>query len=104
MNNVLRLSIPLMAGVLLGGMFFGGLWWTIRRGLVSPRPVVWFLCSLLLRTGLTLAGFYLISFGNPSKLLTCLLGFLVARLIVTRWTQYSAQRESRLCLEDHHAS
>ena len=104
MSNALELLMPLIVGMLLGGLFFGGLWWTIRRGLASPRPVVWFLGSLLLRTGLTLAGFYLIAGGNPSRLLACLLGFLVARLIVTRWTRHSDDRESRLTSETRHAS
>ena len=35
-------------GALLGSIFFGGLWWTVRQG-VCPKPVLWFLGSLLLR-------------------------------------------------------
>ena len=36
-------------GGLLGTMFFGGLWWTVRTGVSSQRPALWFLGSLVLR-------------------------------------------------------
>ncbi len=72
------------AGVFLGAFFFGGLWWTVRRGASSKWPALLFLGSLLLRTGVTLAGFYLVSSGHWERLLACILGFTVARLIMTR--------------------
>ena len=49
--------LPLVAGVLLGAIFFGGLWWTVRKGVSSKRPALWFFGSLLLRTSIVLAGF-----------------------------------------------
>ena len=69
-----------MAGMLLGAIFFGGLWWTVRKGVSSPRPALWFLGSLLLRTSIALAGFYFVSGGHWERLLACLLGFVIARL------------------------
>ena len=84
MNETLSLVLALATGVLLGAMFFGGLWWTIQKGSLSERPALWFLGSLLLRTSIALAGFYLIARGHWENLLVCLLGFLIARLIVTR--------------------
>ncbi len=56
---VSALVLPLIAGVLLGMFFFGGLWWTIRRGVSSKQPAALFFFSLLLRTGIALAGFTL---------------------------------------------
>lgn len=76
----------LMAGLVLGSVFFGGLWWTVRRGFASSSPAVWFLGSMLLRTGLTLTGFYLISRGHWGRLVACLCGFIVARFFVMRLT------------------
>lgn len=73
----------LAVGALLGGLFFGGLWWTVRKSLASPRPAVWILCSLLLRVGITFVGFYWISSGHWERLLLCLLGFLMARQLIT---------------------
>ena len=86
MNETLTLVLALVTGVLLGAMFFGGLWWTVRKGVSSKRPALWFLGSLLLRTSIALAGFYFIARGHWERLLVCLLGFVIARLIVTRLT------------------
>lgn len=52
MNETLALLLAWVAGVLLGVIFFGSLWWTVRRGLSSKRPALWFLSSLLLRTSI----------------------------------------------------
>ncbi len=87
MIEMLRLAPALVAGVLLGAMFFGGLWWTVRKGISSQRPALWFFCSLLLRMSIALAGLYFVSGGHWERLLACLLGFVTARLIVTRLTR-----------------
>ena len=60
MNETLTLVLALVTGVLLGAIFFGGLWWTVRKGVSSERPALWFLGSLLLRTSITLTGFYFV--------------------------------------------
>ena len=66
MNDLLALALAFVAGALLGAFFFGGLWWTVQKGVASERPAVWFLGSLLLRTAVILAGFYLVSQGHWS--------------------------------------
>ncbi len=38
MNEIWGLVPALVTGVLLGAMFFGGLWWTVRKGVSSARP------------------------------------------------------------------
>lgn len=86
MNEFLILALALMAGLLIGAIFFGGLWWTVQKGVLSPRPALWFFGSLLLRMSLVLAGFYFVSDGHWQRLLPCLLGFVVARFIVTQLT------------------
>jgi F1F0 ATPase subunit 2 len=77
----------LLAGFALGAVFFGGLWWTVRRGAVSPTPARWFIGSLVLRTTTVLAGFYAVGAGQPALMGLCLLGFLVARAVVLRATR-----------------
>jgi hypothetical protein len=42
MNETVILVLAGSAGVLLGVFFFGGLWWTVRRGLSSKRPALCF--------------------------------------------------------------
>jgi F1F0 ATPase subunit 2 len=77
----------LLAGFALGAVFFGGLWWTVRRGALSPTPARWFIGSLVLRTTTVLAGFYAVGAGQPALMGLCLLGFLVARAVVLRATR-----------------
>lgn len=95
MNEPLMLVLAGVAGLLLGAIFFGGLWWTVRKGVSSPRPVLWFLGSLLLRMSIALTGFYVVSDGQWQRLLLCLLGFFMARLAVTWLTQSSAASHAR---------
>lgn len=84
MKGALDLLAPLLGGVGLGLFFFGGLWWTVRRGIRSKHAAAWFTGSLLLRTGAALAGMYWCTAGRWEKLLACVAGFIVARLLVTR--------------------
>ena len=102
MNDTLSLALAFATGVLLGAIFFGGLWWTVRKGLSSTQPALWFLGSLLLRTSIALAGFYLIARGHWERLLVCLVGFMIARLIVTRFTR-AASKPTFLEKESSHA-
>jgi F1F0 ATPase subunit 2 len=87
MNETIILAAALAAGVLLGAIFFGGLWWTVRKGMTAKSPALWFLGSSLLRMGIVLAGFYFVARGDWKKLLPCLLGFLIARFAVLRLTR-----------------
>ncbi|MGD1096373.1 MAG: ATP synthase subunit I [Bryobacteraceae bacterium] len=84
MNETWSLLLALVTGVLLGAIFFGGLWWTVRKGFSSQQPALWFFGSMLLRTGVTLAGFYFVARGHWERLLVCLFGFVMARVIVTQ--------------------
>ena len=103
MNEPLALVLAGMAGLVLGAVFFGGLWWTVRKGVSSQRPARWFLGSLLLRTGIVLAGFYFVAGGRWERLLPCLLGFVMARLAVTWLTRPSAGRQICPAQEVRHA-
>jgi F1F0 ATPase subunit 2 len=88
MPEFVILVLAAFVGGGLGAFFFGGLWWTVSRGLVSPIPAVWFLGSLLVRTGVAGVGFALVAAGHWDRLLACLLGFVIARIIVTKITAH----------------
>ena len=84
--------LSLFAGAALGLIFYGGLWWTVLKGLSAEgragrHPAVWFLGSEVLRTGITLTGFYLVASGDLKRLLFCFGGFLIGRVAVTRFTR-----------------
>ena len=103
MNETLTLALALAAGAGLGAIFFGGLWWTVRRGVSSKQPALWFAGSLLLRMSIALAGFYFIGLGHWERLLLCLLGFVLARFLVTRLTGPPVERPSSAGQEASHA-
>ena len=103
MIDSLRLAFALVAGILLGAVFFGGLWWTVRKRISSKHPALWFFGSMLLRMSIVLLGFYFILGGSWQRLLVGLLGFIVARLIVTRLTRVVNQSD-QLAQEAGHAS
>jgi len=103
MDDTLALVLAWGAGGGLGGVFFGGLWWTVRKGLSSEQPALWFLASMLLRTTVVLAGFYFVSAGHWVRVLPCVLGFVMARLLVTWLVRASAEGSSVGVQESHHA-
>ena len=104
MNEYLELLLALGAGLLFGTMFFGGLWWTIRKGLSSKRPALWFFGSMLVRTGLTLSGFYFIAGNNLFRLLVCLIGFGIARVVAARYVRADMPATVKLSEVARHAS
>jgi F1F0 ATPase subunit 2 len=87
MNELLQLAFALVAGILLGELFFGGLWWTVRKVDSSKHPALLFLGSMLVRSFIVLVGFYFILGSSWQRLLAGLLGFIIARQIITRLTQ-----------------
>ena len=103
MNEPLTLALAWMAGAALGALFFGGLWWTVREAVSSPRPALWFFGSMLARTGAALAGFYFISGSRWERILLCLVGFLMARFAVMRLTRPRREGAPRAGQEVSHA-
>lgn len=74
----------LAMGILLGAIFFGGLWWTVRIGIGARSAPAWFTVSLLFRACLILGGFYYIAASGLQPVLLCICGFLIARAAVSR--------------------
>ena len=103
MTEALAVALATVAGAALGALFFGGLWWTVRKLVSSTQPALWLLGSLLLRTSLAVAGFYVVSGGRWDRLLACLLGFALARVLVTWLTPPPADPRSRPAREAIHA-
>jgi F1F0 ATPase subunit 2 len=84
MRDVLAFAGAGVAGVGLGAVVFGGLWWTVREAVSSRVPALWFAGSLLVRTAVVLSGLYFVSGGDWKRLAACLVGFFAARMAVTR--------------------
>jgi F1F0 ATPase subunit 2 len=88
--------VALLEGALLGLFFFAGLWWTVRKLTSSKHVALLFLSSMLLRTGIVVLGFYFILGDNWQRLLAGLLGFIIARIIITRLTRPADQSKNRV--------
>lgn len=82
--TALTLLAALFAGAGLGLLFFGGLWWTVRRLPGSDRPGLLLGGSFLLRTALVVGGFWLVMGASWQRAAACLLGFLLARTLLVR--------------------
>jgi F1F0 ATPase subunit 2 len=82
MNPFLLLVFAM--GLFLGGIFFGGLWWTVRRAMASPHPARWFLISLIVRSSIVVFGFYALAGQDCQRWVACVLGLILARVIVIR--------------------
>lgn len=96
--------LPLLGGILLGIIFFGGLWYTITHGVVASHPEIWFLLSLLARMSLAVVGFVVLSRGRWDRLLACLAGFLMARIAVLYWLPLPLSPQLKTTTEEPHAS
>ena len=103
MNDMLPLIMAGIAGLLLGVLFCGGLWLTVYKGATSERPALWFVGSFIFRMSAALSGFYLVSGGHWSRMLTCLLGFALGRIIVMRLPQLPGEGHRRLAKGVSHA-
>lgn len=77
--------IAFAAGAALGGLYFGGLWLTLRCALRTRGTTRWLLLSFAVRAVLALAGLYGVVQalgGRGAALALCLLGFMAARLVM----------------------
>jgi len=87
MNDILIMILVFIAGLLLGTLFFGGLWLTVKKAVTSKKPALIILGSFVFRISITLVGFYFLGAGNLQRLLLALLGFISARFLVIYFTK-----------------
>ncbi len=97
MNEFLHLFIAILEGALLGVFFFAGLWWTVRKLNSSKHVALLFLGSMIVRTCVVVLGFYFVLGDSWQSLVAGLLGFVIARMFITRLTRIADQ--SKLLLE-----
>jgi F1F0 ATPase subunit 2 len=102
MNEIVYKILAFIVGLLLGTIFFGGLWFTVRKLVTSKRPALWFLGSFILRVSITLIGFYYISSGSWQRLLICVTGFITARYSVIFFTKSYKEKQVLLKKEVSH--
>lgn len=75
--------LRLVCGLLLGIFFYGGLWLTVRRLLITDHPFAVTLGSLLARSAVTLTGFILLIGAHWQNAVWALIGFTAARFLLS---------------------
>ncbi len=80
----MRLILCFAGGVLLGGLFYGGLRLTVRRMILARRPLLMAVTSFLIRLALVAAGLVFISRGGLGCLAVAFFGFFLVRILMTR--------------------
>lgn len=84
------------AGSLMGGLFFGGLWFTVKKSISSKNPALRIFISFILRMGMALLGFYYMAQFGWQAMLLGLFGFTAARFIVTYFTERYDKKQNWL--------
>lgn len=81
----LSFILILLAGFGLGILFYGGLWMTVRALPDSRHPTVLALGSFWGRTALVIAGFLFTTARRWQNAVVCLVGFVLARIVLGHW-------------------
>ncbi len=89
MTDLNLIFLAAVAGFILGGLYFGGLWLTIRHLPDSRHPALLMLGSFMLRSFFVAAGFYPMIQQDWHNALFMLIGFILARLLLTRYVKPS---------------
>ena len=88
MTNVLPMLVGIVAGfaagAALGVVFFGGLWWTAQRLLMSPRPGLLALASLVVRSCVLGGGLLLVARCGIAAVVAAAGGTLLVRQLMIR--------------------
>jgi F1F0 ATPase subunit 2 len=85
MNGLLALGLAFAAGVVLGAFYFGTLWLVVRRLDRAAWPAVWLGATGIVRLAVVIGLFALLVGPRWERLLAALVGFLAARVVLTRW-------------------
>lgn len=78
------LILVFAAGMGAGTVFYGGLWWTVLKGITARQPGLLFAGSFFGRMAAVAAAIYLISGARLERLAVCMLGFFMARAVIMR--------------------
>jgi F1F0 ATPase subunit 2 len=92
LQTTLILVPQMLGGIVLGTLFFVGLWWTVRQSNTAKNPAVLMLGSLIVRMAIVLAGFYWLGANDWKRIMACFIGFFIARFVIIK---LSAQWENQ---------
>lgn len=76
--------LSFLTGIAIGGVYFAGLWETVRKLPEAEKPIRRMVLSFVLRATLAVACFTLVMQGGWECLAAAMLGFLTIREILLR--------------------
>ncbi|MDA3971520.1 MAG: ATP synthase subunit I [Desulfobulbaceae bacterium] len=79
MTNIPILLTMLCAGGVLGLFYFGGLWLTLHGLTGKSRWFLWMGASFMVRSTITVAGFWFLGAGDWQRFVALLTGFTLVR-------------------------
>jgi F1F0 ATPase subunit 2 len=89
---IAELALSLVGGMILGSIYLGGLFLTVRRLNDVSQPAMLMLGSYALRLAILLGGFYFIMDGRWERLVAALAGFIIVRTVIIRTVRPEAFR------------
>jgi F1F0 ATPase subunit 2 len=80
--NWLLIVISLITGIILGIIYFGGLWITVRYMVNREHPYFLIFISFGIRLTIIMAGLYIILVHGWVYLVISLVGFILTRILI----------------------
>jgi len=94
-REFLYMIFAFIAGIVLGMFFFGGLWYTVKKAVNAKMPALWFLGSFIIRVCIVMIGFYYIVQVGWQALIISVVGFIVARFVVSYITKSAEKKQTK---------
>lgn len=85
----------LAAGAVLGCLYFGGLWWSVRQIKNIEHKKLFLFSSWLFRSVALCGGLFLLAHYNPQMLLGGAAGLLAARFLIVHIVKQKTVKEAR---------
>ena len=77
-----QLLLSAIVGGLLAALYVTALWWSLRGLSRASSPALWILTTAGARLILVVAGFWVLTRGQPLSLAAAVVGFIVARTLL----------------------
>ena len=93
----IEMSVAIGCGILIGLLYFGGLWWTVNQLPETERPLAFYLTSVVVRMAIIAACLVLTLQFGVAHLVLAVVGFFAARLFlvyrssIPKRTQFNAK-------------
>jgi F1F0 ATPase subunit 2 len=83
-SDFLRWTTAAAWGLAVGGFYFYGLWWTLRKAPSRTNPKLWLGISYAVRLTVALVGFWLVLQKDVVSFFFTLGAFFLMRVLLTR--------------------